>query len=102
MGEYDTARSVVAKSTEVTKGTRVVPAGTMPTSASPTSVSKKNKKKVSFSLVDSLVDTYSDLEYERRNFDFYDSIRRRDRADGNWRRIAEHLVAVSTSQTKSS
>ena len=44
--------------------------------------------KVSFSSSDDEVhETYSTKEYNRRNFEFYNAIRRRNRVDEKWRRI---------------
>lgn len=50
--------------------------------------------KVSFSSSDDEVyETYSSKEYNRRNFDFYDAVRRRDRVDEKWRRIIMRVYA---------
>ena len=50
--------------------------------------------KVCFSSSDDEVyETYSSKEYNRRNFDFYDAIRRRDRVDEKWRRIIMRVYA---------
>lgn len=38
-------------------------------------------------------DTWSTKEYNRLNYDFYDAIRRRDRADNNWRRMIMRVYA---------
>ena len=50
--------------------------------------------KVSFSSSDDEVHTtYSNEEYNRRNFDFYDAIRRRDCVDEKWQCIIVRVYA---------
>ena len=50
--------------------------------------------KVSFSSSDDEVHTtYSNEEYNRRNFDFYDAIRRRDCVDEKWQCIIMRVYA---------
>jgi len=42
---------------------------------------------------DEINETYSNKEYNRTNFEFYDAIRRRDRVDEKWRRIIMRVYA---------